>query len=81
MLGRGPVRTGELLWQPHAERAARSNLTAFMRWLQLQRGRPFATYEALWEWSVTDLDGSRPDVWRYMADEEQGTAGDPSLYR
>ena len=66
VLGRGPVRTGELLWQPHAERVARSNLTAFMRWLQLQRGRPFASYEALWEWSVTDLDGFWAAIWDYF---------------
>ena len=66
MLGQGPVRTGELLWQPHAERVARSNLTAFLRWLQLQRGRRFASYEALWEWSVTDLEGFWAAIWDYF---------------
>ena len=29
----------------------------------------------------TDLDGSQPDVWRYMADEESGRAADPAQYR
>ncbi len=66
MLGQGPVRTGELLWQPHAERVARSNLTAFLRWLQLQRGRRFVSYEALWEWSVTDLEGFWAAIWDYF---------------
>jgi acetoacetyl-CoA synthetase len=66
VLGQGPVRTGELLWQPHAERVARSNLTAFLRWLQLQRGRRFASYEALWEWSVTDLEGFWAAIWDYF---------------
>jgi acetoacetyl-CoA synthetase len=66
VLGQGPVRTGELLWQPHAERVVRSNLAAFLRWLQLQRGRRFANYEALWEWSVTDLDGFWAAIWDYF---------------
>ena len=66
MQRRGTVRTGELLWQPHADRVARSNLTAFMRWLRLQRGRRFDSYEALWEWSVTDLEGFWAAVWDYF---------------
>src|SRR4051812_6986471 len=37
-----------------------------MRWLQLQRGRPFASYGALWEWSVTDLEGFWAAIWDYF---------------
>lgn len=33
------------------------------------------------EYGFTDLDGSRPDVWRYMADEERGLHVDPVAYR
>lgn len=33
------------------------------------------------EYGFTDVDGSRPDVWRYMIDEETGTQGDISSYR
>jgi NAD(P)-dependent dehydrogenase (short-subunit alcohol dehydrogenase family) len=34
------------------------------------------------EYGFTDLDGSRPEVWRYMRDVEQGAEGiDPSNYR
>jgi acetoacetyl-CoA synthetase len=61
-----PVRTGDVLWRPDAERVARSNLIAFMRWLQLQRGRRFATYDELWQWSVTDLEGFWAAVWDYF---------------
>ena len=32
-------------------------------------------------YGFTDLDGSRPDVWRYMADEAAGRTVDPALYR
>jgi NAD(P)-dependent dehydrogenase (short-subunit alcohol dehydrogenase family) len=34
------------------------------------------------EYGFTDVDGSRPDVWRYMEDEERGGARpDPDAYR
>jgi hypothetical protein len=34
------------------------------------------------EYGFTDVDGSRPDVWRYMQDVENGDANaDPSGYR
>ena len=46
--------------------ATKSNLTAFLRWLQLRRGRRFASYEALWEWSVTDLEGFWAAIWDYF---------------
>ena len=32
-------------------------------------------------YGVTDIDGSQPQVWRYMADEEAGTAADLATYR
>ena len=33
------------------------------------------------EYGFTDTDGSRPDVWRYMEDCEQGRAGSLDQYR
>ncbi len=60
------ARTGELLWAPHPERAARSNLAAFERWLALRRHLRFASYDALWRWSVTDLEAFWAAVWDYF---------------
>ena len=45
----------ELLWQPTPERAARSTLARYMRWLQDERGLQFADYAELWNWSVDEL--------------------------
>ena len=47
------------------------------RWNQqsLTSGQLAATY------GVTDVDGSRPDVWRYDADVEAGVDADPNDYR
>jgi acetoacetyl-CoA synthetase len=49
------VREGDLLWTPGQERAEASNLAAFQRWLEAERGLRFAGYHELWRWSVTDL--------------------------
>jgi acetoacetyl-CoA synthetase len=64
-----PVREGDLLWTPSAERAAHSNLTAFTNWLAAQRGLFFDGYDALWRWSVTDLDDFWQAVWDYSGVE------------
>ena len=46
-----------ILWTPSNERAQASSMARFIRWLEAERGLTFADYHALWNWSVTDLDG------------------------
>ena len=55
-----------MLWTPHPDESARSNLAAFMRWLELRRHLRFRTYDELWLWSVTDLDGFWGAIWDYF---------------
>jgi acetoacetyl-CoA synthetase len=43
------------LWRPDPERVEASRIAAFRRWLA-GRGVEVADYQALWEWSVTDLE-------------------------
>jgi acetoacetyl-CoA synthetase len=57
------VEEGTLLWTPSAARLARSHLTRYLAHLA-QRGQRFESYEALWRWSVADLDG----FWASMAE-------------
>lgn len=57
------VREGDLLWTPSPERVEQSNVTAFMRWLRAERGLDFPDYQALWRWSVRDLDAFWQAVW------------------
>ena len=59
------VREGDLLWTPSPDQVARANITAFTAWLAAERQLRFASYEALWQWSVTDLDGFWQAVWDY----------------
>jgi NAD(P)-dependent dehydrogenase (short-subunit alcohol dehydrogenase family) len=47
------------------------------RWNQ----RSVTTGELAREYGFTDVDGDRPDVWRYMDDVEKGRTADPRDYR
>lgn len=55
------------LWTPTAEDVARARLTDYQRWLARERGLTFASYDALWRWSVTDLDAFWRSIWDYFA--------------
>ena len=41
-------------------------ITRYQRWLAEHRDRHFASYEALWQWSVTDLAGFWQSLWDYF---------------
>ena len=49
------IQEGTLLWTPTAEFAASTNLVAYQRWLERERGLRFGDYASLWRWSVDDL--------------------------
>lgn len=61
------VDEGDLLWTPSAERVANAQITAFVRWLERERGLRFARYDELWNWSVTDLSGFWGALWEYFS--------------
>jgi acetoacetyl-CoA synthetase len=46
-----------ILWQPNPATVACSQLAAFRGWLASHRGIVAADYDALWRWSVADLEG------------------------
>ncbi len=46
-----------ILWQSDPAAVARSRMAAFREWLALTQGVRLADYDALWRWSVTDLEG------------------------
>ena len=41
-------------------------ITLYQRWLREQRGKTFGSYDALWTWSVSDLDGFWQSIWDYF---------------
>ena len=51
------MKQGDVLWRPTEDALERSELARYMRPLG------FESYEDLWRWSVTDLDGFWASVW------------------
>jgi acetoacetyl-CoA synthetase len=60
------AQRGEKLWEPSREAIERSQMTRYMRWLADQRGRDFDGYEALWRWSVEELEDFWASIWDYF---------------
>jgi acetoacetyl-CoA synthetase len=44
------------LWSPSAGRIEKSALREYLNWLEVREGRPFPDHDALWAWSVQDLE-------------------------
>ena len=56
----------EILWTPSAERIEAARITGFQRWLRDTRGLQLESYDELWRWSVSDLDGFWGAIWEYF---------------
>ncbi|MEU8181983.1 acetoacetate--CoA ligase [Micromonospora sp. NPDC049047] len=57
---------GDVLWAPPADVLERSRIGDYLRWLREHRGLDFADYDALWRWSVTDLDAFWRSIWDHF---------------
>ncbi len=53
------------LWQPSEAFRQHSNMTAYMQWLKDERGLAFDDYDALYHWSVTELEAFWQSIWDY----------------
>jgi acetoacetyl-CoA synthetase len=67
--------TPDLLWEPSAAAIEASRMTEFMRWLEAERGVVTGDYEALWRYSVTDLDGFWRAIWDFFEVQADGDPG------
>jgi acetoacetyl-CoA synthetase len=57
----------ETLWRPPADVRERARIGAYLAWLDAERGLTFADYDALWRWSVEELDAFWRSVWDFFA--------------
>jgi acetoacetyl-CoA synthetase len=57
---------GEKLWEPSAATVASSNMTAYARWLERERGIATAGYDELWRWSVAAVEDFWASIWDYF---------------
>lgn len=55
-----------ILWTPSGPRADASTMAQFERWLETNRDLKFKDYNAMWEWSISDLDGFWSAIWDYF---------------
>jgi len=55
-----------ILWHPDAERTERSTLTRYARWLAASRGLETGSYDELWRWSTSDLEGFWGSIWEFF---------------
>ena len=56
----------ELLWSPPVDALERTRIGAFITWLA-EHGFPRVdSYDALWQWSIDDLDGFWAAVWQFF---------------
>jgi acetoacetyl-CoA synthetase len=59
------VAEGKLLWEPEPAFIRKTNMSAYMKWLE-KRGHSFKSYDELWRWSVDDIEGFWGSVWKYF---------------
>ena len=68
--------TPPILWEPSAELVENARLTEYGRWLAAERGVELDGYEALWRWSVEDLEAFWRSIWDYFGVRSSQPPGD-----
>jgi acetoacetyl-CoA synthetase len=58
-----PAHQATVLWEPSAQLLEEAALTRYLHWLERERGLAFDGYDALWRWSVTDLEAFWRSIW------------------
>ena len=59
-------RQGDVLWTPPPDARTTTQLGRFMDFLRDERGRDFASYDALRQWSIEDLEGFWGAIWDFF---------------
>ncbi len=57
---------GEVLWTPGPDRAERSVIGGYQRWLAAEREVATDSYAALWQWSVSDPAAFWNSIWDFF---------------
>jgi len=65
------------IWRPSNQRVKKANMTSFCEYLQKSQRGKFDDYDALWNWSVTNIENFWSVFWDYA--KIKGTKGDVIL--
>ena len=66
------VRPGDVVWQPPADVLETSRVGDFIGWVRERRGLDLPSHDALWRWSVEDLEGFWSAVWDFFEVTDHG---------
>jgi acetoacetyl-CoA synthetase len=58
--------SARVLWSPPANVRETTEVGRYLAWLSRERGLDFGDYDALWRWSVDDLDGFWASIWDFF---------------
>ncbi len=56
---------GDILWTPPADWRDTTEIGRFVNWLRDERRHEFSSFDALWRWSVADLEGFWGSLWDF----------------
>jgi acetoacetyl-CoA synthetase len=62
----GAPERGAVLWAPSERVVGEARVTRYRAWLERERGLGFDDHEALWQWSVDQLEAFWASVWDYF---------------
>jgi acetoacetyl-CoA synthetase len=62
----GLMRRGDIVWRPKPDACAVTEMGTFAAWVELRHGETFSDYEALRQWSITNLESFWRAVWDYF---------------
>ena len=63
---------GDILWEPPADLRQSTEIGRFMEWVREHRGHDLPSYDELWRWSVTDLEGFWGSLWEFYEVKDHG---------
>ena len=66
------VTTGDVLWTPPADVLETTQVGRFVAWLEEHRGLRLRDHDALWRWSVDDLEGFWTAIWEFFSVTDHG---------
>jgi acetoacetyl-CoA synthetase len=66
------IETGEVLWRPPADVFETTQVGRFLARVREHRGLDLRDHDALWSWSVSDLDGFWSAVWDFFGVVDHG---------
>src|SRR6185369_6044758 len=66
------LREGDILWRPEPAEIGSTRLAQYQEWVARRQGRSFADYQALWQWSVDELEAFWESVWDFFEVQSDG---------